>query len=294
MLNLEQISAFIAAADKGSFSAAARYLGKSQSSISIALNNLEVGLGIRLFDRSSKYPTLTEQGMRTYTQAKNLLRQVKRIQHYAQSALNQVEDTLHIALDPLVPMLLVERALDKMAQAFPYTQVKISKSYGQQLTDAVLNDNAQLGLHLTEKGVPDNLDFLVISQIEWVYVCSPDSKLADMAKIDQDTLMTHRQIACASMLENPVLKDLGKLSQEVWQTSDQDDLIRLVEQGLGWAFLPKTMALERQAGGTLIAFEPEFQHAPMFYAADLIWKANQQQGPAMRYFISLLSERLAR
>ncbi len=35
MLNLEQLNAFIAAADKGAFSAAARHIGKSQSSVSI-------------------------------------------------------------------------------------------------------------------------------------------------------------------------------------------------------------------------------------------------------------------
>lgn len=292
MLNLEQLSAFIAAADKGSFSAAARYLGKSQSSISIALNNLELGLGIRLFDRTSKYPTLTEQGQRTYTQAKTLLRQVKRIQHYAQSALNQVENSVHIALDPLVPMALIERALGKMAQAFPYTQVRLTKCHGDELTAAILDDKVQLGLHLADKAVPDNLDFLAISQIEWVYVCSPDSALADLAKVDQDVLMTQRQIVCESMFSNPVLKDISKLSQEVWQTSDQDDLVRLVEQGLGWSFLPKTMALEKQASGTLKIFQPDFQQSPIFYAADLLWKANVQQGPAMRYFICLLSERL--
>lgn len=46
----------------GSFSAAARKLGKSQSTVSTAIANLEIDLGLNLFDRSSRKPMLTEHG----------------------------------------------------------------------------------------------------------------------------------------------------------------------------------------------------------------------------------------
>ncbi|RJG50509.1 LysR family transcriptional regulator [Motilimonas pumila] len=290
MLNLEQLTAFIAAAEKGSFSAAARHIGKSQSSVSIAVNNLELDLGITLFDRTTKYPTMTPQGERLYEQSKVLLRQAERLQSYAQSAVDEVEDVIHITVDPLVPLSVIDSALEKMAQAFPFTQVQLSKKFGEALTDAVLNDEANLGLHLTSKGVPDNLDFVAVEQIEWVCVCSPDSDFADMEMVDNETLIAQRQIVCTSMLENPVLNTVSKLSQEIWQAFDQDDMVRLVEQGLGWAFLPKSMAIEKEAMGTLIEFTPEFQQSELFYAADLIWKANMRQGPAMRFLIEQLTK----
>lgn len=291
MLNLEQLTAFIAAAEKGSFSAAARHIGKSQSSVSIAVNNLELDLGITLFDRTTKYPTMTPQGERLYEQSKVLLRQAERLQSYAQSAVDEVEDVIHITVDPLVPLSVIDSALEKMAQAFPFTQVQLSKKYGDDLTDAVLNEEANLGLHLTSKAVPDNLDFVAIEQIEWVCVCSPDSEFADMELVDNETLIAQRQIVCSSMLDNQVLNTVSKLSQEIWQAFDQDDMVRLVEQGLGWAFLPKSMAIEKQAMGTLIEFKPEFQQSELFYAADLIWKANTQQGPAMRFLIENLTQK---
>ncbi|HCU2193477.1 TPA: LysR family transcriptional regulator, partial [Klebsiella variicola] len=47
----EALTAFVEAVDCGSFSAAARRLRKSQSTISTAIANLEADLGVTLFDR---------------------------------------------------------------------------------------------------------------------------------------------------------------------------------------------------------------------------------------------------
>ena len=58
----EALTAFAEAATLGSFSAAARKLGKSQSTVSTAIANLEIDLGITLFDRSTRKPALTEHG----------------------------------------------------------------------------------------------------------------------------------------------------------------------------------------------------------------------------------------
>ena len=62
----EAMEAFAAAAALGSFSAAARQLGKSQSTISTAIANLEADLDLTLFDRSSRLPVLTTAGIFTF------------------------------------------------------------------------------------------------------------------------------------------------------------------------------------------------------------------------------------
>ncbi|MEH6452570.1 MAG: LysR family transcriptional regulator [Psychromonas sp.] len=290
MLNLEQLAAFIAAAEKGSFSAAARHIGKSQSSVSIGVNNLELDLGVSLFDRSTKYPKLTNEGERLYEHAKVLMRQAERMKSYAQGVIDDVEDSLTIAIDPLVPLSVIDSALEKMAQKFPYTQIKINKLYGQALTDSLLKEESQFGIHISSKGVPEHFNFVAFTNIEWVCVCSPDSEFADMDVVDNETLIANRQIVCSSMLENEILRTTSKISQEIWQAYDQDDMVRLVEQGLGWAFLPKSMAIEKEAMGTLMEFKPEFQGVDLVYPADLIWKANTQQGAVMAYLIKLLTQ----
>jgi DNA-binding transcriptional LysR family regulator len=67
----EALTAFVETVASGSFSAAARKLRKSQSTISTAIANLEADLGVALFDRSARHPVLTPEGVRalSYVQA---------------------------------------------------------------------------------------------------------------------------------------------------------------------------------------------------------------------------------
>ena len=61
-ITVDQFRTFIAAVDEGSFSAAGRKLRRAQSVVSQTLANLEAQLGVKLFDRSARYPRLTEGG----------------------------------------------------------------------------------------------------------------------------------------------------------------------------------------------------------------------------------------
>ena len=61
-LTLDQLRILIAVAETGSFSAAARRLGRVQSAISQSVQSLEATLGVQLFDRETKTPRLSEAG----------------------------------------------------------------------------------------------------------------------------------------------------------------------------------------------------------------------------------------
>jgi len=61
-ISMEQLEAFVAAAEHGSFSAAARVLRKAQSAVSTHVANLEADLGLSLFSRAGRHPALTAAG----------------------------------------------------------------------------------------------------------------------------------------------------------------------------------------------------------------------------------------
>src|SRR6266516_2850405 len=79
-MSLDQLRTFIAAADEGSFSAAGRKLRRAQSVVSQTLANLEAQLGVKLFDRSSRYPKLTDQGRSLLIDAPLRRRRHRRVQ----------------------------------------------------------------------------------------------------------------------------------------------------------------------------------------------------------------------
>ena len=55
MLEFGNIEAFVQAAELGSFSAAARRMGKAQSAVSTTIANLEIDAGFELFDRCGQF-----------------------------------------------------------------------------------------------------------------------------------------------------------------------------------------------------------------------------------------------
>ena len=72
-MSMDQLRTFIAAAEEGSFSAAGRKLRRAQSVVSQTLANLEAQLGVLLFDREGRRPTLTAQGQALLRQAREVV-----------------------------------------------------------------------------------------------------------------------------------------------------------------------------------------------------------------------------
>ena len=74
-MELEQLRIFTALCEEGGFSAAARRLYKSHSSVSRAVSALERELGVSLCVRDSRSLALTAAGERLYDGAKALLKE---------------------------------------------------------------------------------------------------------------------------------------------------------------------------------------------------------------------------
>src|SRR5690349_13121496 len=61
-VTIEQLRTLLAVVEAGSFSGAARKLGRVQAAVSQSMDRLEAQLGLRLFDRSGRVPRLTQHG----------------------------------------------------------------------------------------------------------------------------------------------------------------------------------------------------------------------------------------
>lgn len=77
MKNLSQFVNFSAVARHGSFAQAARELGLAPSSVAKSVARLEADLGARLFHRTTRSVTLTEEGRLLYEKASRLLEQIE-------------------------------------------------------------------------------------------------------------------------------------------------------------------------------------------------------------------------
>ncbi|TAL92576.1 MAG: LysR family transcriptional regulator [Paraburkholderia sp.] len=115
MDRFHELNAFIAVAEAGGFSAAARRTGESQSAISKAIGALEKRLGVMLFNRSTRSVTLTDQGQRYYDRTKPLVDEMDEADSELSSSTLNTSGLIRIAASatfgrlhvlPLIPELL--------------------------------------------------------------------------------------------------------------------------------------------------------------------------------------------
>lgn len=114
MINIDQLQAFVSAAAHGSYSAAARSLGKAQSAVSTAVINLETDTGVILFDRSGRNPVLTEEGSALLKHARSVLRSNLEFAARATSVSKGVETQLGIGHSLQIPVCSVDNPLAKV------------------------------------------------------------------------------------------------------------------------------------------------------------------------------------
>src|SRR5206468_12022841 len=109
-ITADQVRTLDAAGDEGSFSAAGRKLRRAQSVVSQTLANLEAQLGVKLFDRSARYPRLTEEGRSLLADARSVADNVDEFKARARAMREGLEPELSVAMDVMLAMEALTRA----------------------------------------------------------------------------------------------------------------------------------------------------------------------------------------
>ena len=115
----------MATADTGSFSVAARRLGKAQSLVSTHVANLELDPGLTLFDRSARLPVLTANGARMVEEARGVLARRERFLGVARRLEAHIEPRLSLAIDEFYPEHLIGALMQDFARQFPGVEIEM-------------------------------------------------------------------------------------------------------------------------------------------------------------------------
>jgi len=110
-VSLDQLRTFIAAAEEGTFSAAGRRLRRAQSVVSQTLANLEGQIGVKLFDRSGRIPTLTDKGHALLAGARAVAKEVDLFKARAKGISAELETELSLVVDSMFPVAVLASAV---------------------------------------------------------------------------------------------------------------------------------------------------------------------------------------
>lgn len=288
-LSIDQLQAFAAAAETGSFSAAARRLGKAQSVISAAVANLEIDLGNALFDRSARYPVLTPAGERLLVEARVILERCEHFRGVAKSLGEGVESRLTLAVDELYPEETLGVLLDEFSQRFPSVELELLFPLMEDVSRLVLEQSADLGIMWRQEVLPPELAFHALGWVPMPIICAPDHPLAAQPRVDFEELKRYRQLMVATRSDSEEKKRL-RIAAEVWWVESQWVIVELVKRRLGWAFVPWHIAANSPAAAKLVSPQLAFQDQDWPVAMELVWHKQRPLGKAATWLRERVSQ----
>lgn len=143
-MELRQLTALIAVAETGSFSAAARALHTVQSNVSTHIARLEREVGATLVDRSSG--TLTEEGVVVVRRARHVQHELDSLTADVAALRDEVTGLVRFGCIGTVGRWLVPVVLEHLAMVHPKIKVVVVDATTTSLVPRILNDNLDLAV----------------------------------------------------------------------------------------------------------------------------------------------------
>jgi len=125
---LNGISVLAGVVETGSFARAAEVLGMTPSGVSRAVARLEARVSVRLFDRTPRSVTLTEEGRRFYEQVVPLLGSMEEAATELVGSSAAVSGRLRISVDPWFARMTLAQQLPRFIQQYPGLSVEMMVS----------------------------------------------------------------------------------------------------------------------------------------------------------------------
>ncbi|HWT18033.1 MAG TPA: LysR family transcriptional regulator, partial [Variovorax sp.] len=119
------LMAFATAVEAGSFSAAARTLGTSPSAVSKGVARLEQRFGVRLFQRSTRVLSLTQEGAAYYERIAPLLRALDEASDVMRPA-GVAQGVLRITAPGDLGRILLDPVVDRFLPVHPELKLEMS------------------------------------------------------------------------------------------------------------------------------------------------------------------------
>lgn len=288
-LSLNNLKTFIKVADKGSFSAAARNMGKAQSAVSTAIANMEIDLGVELFNRQGKFPVLTQEGQVLLREARQIVNSCHLFMERAGAFEEGIDSILRIAVDEIISKEIILDLLEKFGEKFAATELEILYGALGDIQTMVEQGRVDIGI-LVPNDLPNQINpNRLVSHIAFIPVVSFEHPLAKKTKLTLHDLESHRQLVITSRggerEEESII--LGK---QIWMIESTDAIIDMVRRGVGWSFLPTQAVARDIEKRKLVKLSLFINIVEPLVPVYLIWTQQHSLGVAGQWMLEELSK----
>lgn len=242
-LRIDEIRSFVAVAETGSFSAAARNLKRAQSVVSMHIAGFEAELGYKLFDRTPK-PVLTAQGRELLVGAKRVLVEADRLQNRALTLSETQTPSIYMGIDLVLEAPVMIDLLRLFAKSFPSVRLQIENISGSEAKWFFTKTAMNLALVFSSDPSLES-DEYILGHSPLSIVVAKNHPLAAIDRPTVDDLRRYRQIVVHA--RDPQSPSPAVVNTDYWEIDSGLWALGLAARGVGWAILPNFLLIGQSA-----------------------------------------------
>ncbi|MQA04150.1 MAG: LysR family transcriptional regulator [Streptosporangiales bacterium] len=291
-VQLAWLMSFIAVANHGSFTAAARATHRSQPRVSAHVASLEAALGVRLLDRDTRGVEITEAGSRFLPHARAAIAEVRSGMDGVQSLSGQLQGTVVVGSFPGASGVLIAPLIKSFKETHPGVSIELHEGDPGWLEDAVADVNVDIAVrcadtpqrhpHVASEHLFDEQVLVVVPQDDPLATVNP----VETAALAGHALAGHALVVTGAPAEGWTdflerLESAGVRPPRVVTVAQPTTLIALVRAGLGVGLIGE-MAATITAFGDVVT-QPLAD--PMWHREIRVyWNSRRQLSTAARTF----------
>jgi DNA-binding transcriptional LysR family regulator len=294
MDRLSGLMAFVKTADLGSFVAAGRVLEISASAVGKAVGKLEMQLGVRLLQRSTRRIQLTEEGRLFHERCRRILDDLDDAQAMLSRAAEMPRGKLRVSapivgyhfLMPLIPEFLAR-----------YPEVELDVDFNDRIVDLI---EEGIDVVIRSGDLPDSgLVSRPLNMFCFVLCASPaylqrHGTPATPRELEHHAAIRFRFPNSGKLLEWPVKRTAQAPEPRLRSAiafNNMEALLAATVQGLGIACMPDFLVRDALAEGHIVrVLDGHLDEGGRFSA---LWPSSRQLSPKVRVFVDHLGARLA-
>ena len=262
-VTINQLRAFVAVCDQGSFSGAARKLRRAQSAISHAIKALESAFDVELFERNTRKAQLSAAGRSLLPDARAVISRTEEMKNRAGAIAKAGVPQVSIAVDAYFPRTHLIDCLRTLQEEFPTAAIDLRITTMQGGEKLVLEKMCALAVTIDDvpEVNPQAIERTWLREAEMVTVCAPAHPLAATPKpIPVDEFGRHIQIIVTDNQPGAEKNQEGAAGKRQWLVNDLGAKRDLLKAGLGWGHLPRHLVAADLASGELVELERRAWH----------------------------------
>jgi DNA-binding transcriptional LysR family regulator len=292
-MRTEQLDAFVEVARRGSVSRAAEALYVTQPSLTARLKGLEQELDAKLFVRSQRGMRLSDAGRAFLPYAERTLDTISSGRRLLAELARGESGQLALGAAPAVSTYVLPRILTRFRRTHPKVALAVRTGHSEEVLELVLSEQVQIGLGRALRH--PQVEAIPLYEDELVLVVDPRHRFASEEEVDPDELSEVQLIlfdrtSSYHRLTSEFFEDVGAVPRGVMELDNIDAAKKMVEQGLGLAFLPHTAVAGELANGSLRAVT--LAEAPSPRRRIVIFRRRDTGPPsgALQAFLNCLSD----